>query len=1000
MLKVQSLLEAPAASLAERRGAVNEAINACEEALARVRPEERHARRTVWFNLGVCMRARVEEDRSGDAERAIECFATALTLCDRDREPEEWARTKNALGIAYHERARGERATNLRTAARELQDALQVRRTLGDGDYTAASLANLANVHVSVRGPEREENIERAIAEYDEALVLLSPENTETRAAILVNLATALLERPGAQRGENIDRAITACEEAMQLGLGEREHHTAKLITANALGLRTEGVKAENLERAIALAEEVLTYREAHESRERQAAAHNSRGVLYARRIKGGRADNVEQAIHSYRRALEVYQADAHPMDRAGTLNNLATVLRARMLGDPETNEDEAVNALLEALEIFDRPTNPYHWAGTIANLGTAYFDRTTGDRSGHIENAIAAYRSALEVRTETRLPWEWAATQFNLGQALWRRHAGDRAANLNDGADALEATLRVRDRAGSPDGWAATTSMLAVIYDELSELGLREPADAINRYEEALEVYRPETFPAEARANANNLGSLLLRIDEPERALVVARAGLDAAEALYGAAPTEEGREHELDDNARLYRLAAEAAVLAGRNDSEVFELSEAARGRLLGDWLMSTRAAPAPDDALLGREYTVQSELRAALLDARRLIGTPERQLAVARAAQARHELAEVWAEISSDPRAGVRLTQRTAAEQLQAWLNALPGQPAVIVLSALSDRPLAFIAEAERDGPKVVNYMVGNTRVDKYLGLLHEQVLAAERPVRNETWREIGELLIEPALAQLERTPDLLYIVPLGGLHAVPWHASLVDGTPLIERFPIAYAPSVAAALTLAKASEPAARPGGRTTVVGDPDGSLRHARAEAEFVAKLANVQPVIGADATVQAVLAGLNSADWAHVAAHGRYDPADPLASGIELSDGTLEARELISSNAPEVIVLSSCETGRQLARAGDELWGLARALLYAGSRSAVLSLWRVGDRVTAKLMRRFYEELAAAPQSGSPALALALRQAMLRTREEQESTSMWAPFMVFGNPY
>jgi CHAT domain-containing protein len=64
------------------------------------------------------------------------------------------------------------------------------------------------------------------------------------------------------------------------------------------------------------------------------------------------------------------------------------------------------------------------------------------------------------------------------------------------------------------------------------------------------------------------------------------------------------------------------------------------------------------------------------------------------------------------------------------------------------------------------------------------------------------------------------------------------------------------------------------------------------------------------------------------------------------------------------------------------------------------LSLWRIADRVKVTLMHSFYEALEAPAAPGSPVLAAALRQATLRTRAEHETSFMWAPFTLFGNPY
>ena len=60
------------------------------------------------------------------------------------------------------------------------------------------------------------------------------------------------------------------------------------------------------------------------------------------------------------------------------------------------------------------------------------------------------------------------------------------------------------------------------------------------------------------------------------------------------------------------------------------------------------------------------------------------------------------------------------------------------------------------------------------------------------------------------------------------------------------------------------------------------------------------------------------------------------------------------------LVVLSACETGRGRLSSGDELVGLQRAFLYAGTPAAITTLWKVDDRASYLLMREFYERLTA----------------------------------------
>ena len=59
-----------------------------------------------------------------------------------------------------------------------------------------------------------------------------------------------------------------------------------------------------------------------------------------------------------------------------------------------------------------------------------------------------------------------------------------------------------------------------------------------------------------------------------------------------------------------------------------------------------------------------------------------------------------------------------------------------------------------------------------------------------------------------------------------------------------------------------------------------------------------------------------------------------------------------------DLVTLSACETGLGRQAGGEGLLGFVQALLQAGSRSVLVSLWPVDDAATALLMTRFYENL------------------------------------------
>jgi len=98
-----------------------------------------------------------------------------------------------------------------------------------------------------------------------------------------------------------------------------------------------------------------------------------------------------------------------------------------------------------------------------------------------------------------------------------------------------------------------------------------------------------------------------------------------------------------------------------------------------------------------------------------------------------------------------------------------------------------------------------------------------------------------------------------------------------------------------------------------------------------------------------------------------------------------------------ELVVLSACQTGLGREISGEGIVGLSRAFLYAGSRSVLVSLWRVEDRSTADLMVNFYQYIA----QGFPfPEALSRAKQDLRTGQGGRFAHpfYWAPFILFGS--
>jgi CHAT domain-containing protein len=91
--------------------------------------------------------------------------------------------------------------------------------------------------------------------------------------------------------------------------------------------------------------------------------------------------------------------------------------------------------------------------------------------------------------------------------------------------------------------------------------------------------------------------------------------------------------------------------------------------------------------------------------------------------------------------------------------------------------------------------------------------------------------------------------------------------------------------------------------------------------------------------------------------------------------------------------VLSACETGLGKLSRGDELVGLQRAFLYAGTPAVVTTLWKVDDRASYELVRALYDRL----DGLGPVEAL--RQAQIETLRAYPHPFAWAAFGLTGAP-
>ncbi len=187
-------------------------------------------------------------------------------------------------------------------------------------------------------------------------------------------------------------------------------------------------------------------------------------------------------------------------------------------------------------------------------------------------------------------------------------------------------------------------------------------------------------------------------------------------------------------------------------------------------------------------------------------------------------------------------------------------------------------------------------------------------------------------------------------------------------------------------------------------------LRFSRTEAEAISALApNNRKFVAMDfAANMETATGENFADSRiiHFATHGIINSDFPELSAVVLSlydengkpqKGFLRLHDIYNLQLnTDLVVLSACETalGREIK--GEGIVGLTRGFMYAGAPTVIASLWKVEDRATADLMRRFYQKML--KENLSPSEALRGAQISMLKEKGNSHPFYWAGFNLQGD--
>ena len=268
--------------------------------------------------------------------------------------------------------------------------------------------------------------------------------------------------------------------------------------------------------------------------------------------------------------------------------------------------------------------------------------------------------------------------------------------------------------------------------------------------------------------------------------------------------------------------------------------------------------------------------------------------------------------------------------------------------------------------------------------------------------KTTRDFYRILLRPVEAGI-RT-DRLIIVPHGALHKVPF-AALNDGRQfMVDRYAISVVPSSSVIEYVVRKRN---KDRGRFLAFANPETDyvpLGFAEIEVANIKRLFPENEVYSKNKATEARAKGRSaSSDIIHFACHGEFNDKQPMQSGLLLSkdkddDGCLQVHEIFGLDLrnANLVTLSACDTALSRIYGGDDLVGLSRGFVYAGTPSILATLWKVDDRSTSILMETFYDNWHKKGMSKPEALRQA--QITLKSMPAYKQPYYWAPFVMIGD--
>ncbi len=507
------------------------------------------------------------------------------------------------------------------------------------------------------------------------------------------------------------------------------------------------------------------------------------------------------------------------------------------------------------------------------------------------------------------------------------------------------------------------------------------------------------------------HMGRMYENQGQDERAIESYRNSISVIEQIRGNLTIEEFKSIYFDSKREVYDRLIKL-LIKNKKPVDAFSFSEQARARAFYDILANKKidfkGSVAGDLISLEQEKRIEIQKLSKLL-----------------------QKGEAGAFESESTRSAENMNVRSALteardEYMELVQKIKLNNPAYAEMIAVSPAELSDMQSRLDDKSAMIAYWISNEKLILWL-VTHTDVISREIAVSNNdltglvertrraiksntpdecnsNLSELYKLLVEPLENDIKQFSNLI-IIPNGTLHFLPFQA-LIDksGEYLIQKFSILYAPSASVYILC---NDRLIRTGSKFMGVALADISVGNNVGLPGTEDELNKILPLFdenistfGTESTETFVKGNAGDYNFIHFATHGTYNYRQPLYSSLifppsEEDDGKLYVHEVLEMDInAKLVTLSACETGLGNISQGDELTGLSRAFLLAGSSTVIVSLWSVADYPTALLMTNFYGYMK--DHTMQEALTLAQRDVI----KVFHQPLYWSPFILIGNGY